>query len=321
MAGTSRLPTIPLSELNSYVADLDPSVTDLINSGADDATVSNALINVYASAEGLARTKLLLATDANYQALESSASANRGDMCTLYSGENSSVSQAARDCMCGATDPYLHCGAVFEQEFNVHKERMRKQRRDLQVATTCNTKFPLDSFFPGEPQCEKVTCSSPVPETDGALVVKYEADVCVPSLENVATGVVQVCDDQDVCTDLTAETPLDLKRQAAEDLSSTFSIKLCLNTGQAIATFLDFVGIDVCFVSLTMELQTVLGLLTLTYHQQLYTVLYVNIDVLIQLDDTFKNALGLCSDGASCDTDYCQLTEGQAKVKVDMGGT
>lgn len=110
-----------LGSLGSYVADLDPTLAQLLasyNSAPTDDLANSirfAVARVFITSSGISRIQALLqANNPVYVAEEAKLAGNRASMCDAAPA--SLMSQALKDCVCGTSLPMIHCQSLFELE-------------------------------------------------------------------------------------------------------------------------------------------------------------------------------------------------------------
>jgi hypothetical protein len=247
---------ISAASLATYILAIDPTLADAVGQSTWDEDTVERLVEAYASPQGLELTQQLISTNTDFQKIEAAAAANRPGMCDLVSGEGSSVSQQAINCMCGSSDPYVHCDALVEREFHQYRRRRRLERkqggqlqqsesRSLLATPKCKGDITSptmkDVLYPEkQAQCATLTCTAPIPKTP--LEIKFGGKVCVPTLQQLSNGVLKVCQPDGRCDEWTTETTLELRRAVAEKAKASIFIKLCLIGSEELTEMIDFMS-------------------------------------------------------------------------------
>jgi hypothetical protein len=348
-----------------FVQGLDADLDNLVamvdfnaNSMEDDLiqAVRARMSLVYASDAALARFRQLLSTDPTFQQFNAQSQEELQDtLCSQIQSLNSQLSTEIKNCICnGGPDPFVYCSARLEQEFNQfsaarrRRRRLRNQQHDhrqsfqnffadtqpvsysRQSSISRQKSRNLQSCEPdiiaeiqnlikrltGEPgSCVKVGCSFPIP-VNPALVIEFDAEFCAPTTVDLIETLIDFDDIQQ-------------RRDTSNAVSITLSLGLCVNApdlDDKAAAFLEFLGVEFCFLTLEGSIRPVIGILEGTVRANLGLPiggqLFVQGQITYLAYDELRNLINLCPDNLDCTADMnsdCALCVGNINYEVKVG--
>ena len=342
-----------------FVQGLDPELDELLDGvSAIDSNTNPELVEairarlsvVYATDAALTIFRQLLSTDSTFQQFNSES---REELQEQLCSDLQSVqaSTEVKSCICRTTsDPFVYCTARLEQELNQFAARRIRERRLTEKQETLYDNLSSDIAQSSLQQqsdksngvrslqdrcspdivtqlenlkktllgemgvCQGVECAFPIPAFP-AVSLDFEAEYCSPKTADLVDTILNFNNVQQ-------------RRDTASAVSVSLEAGLCVTTsgiGDAVATFLEFLNVDLCFLKVEGSIQPVLGLLegSVRAGPDLgIASLFARGNIVFMFSDELRNTLNLCPSDLQCtpeDNPDCSLCTGNINFEVIVG--
>lgn len=303
-----------------------------------DESIDQSLSAAFATPAGRQRSRELLQSDADFQAFEAEERSERqADLCALAQADNSLVSQAAVDCVCGNSpeDTFVYCEAILEQEFQQFHELRTQQRRlkrslrgqGRELAAGCSIECNIGgqdcgSFAdPDENKLDFVlnVIGGAALATEGGSITGSCSVPLRPLPLDATLDVTASFGGIDLATQ-------QITRDGAVDTYASVTAGVCLPGANDpgldfVYDILEFFGIPSCPLQLTGTVYPLLGTFEASIRATV-SIFYAQFEIEALFDETVRNNLQLCEDVSTCtktENRDCAMCQGDTYASGSIG--